>query len=68
MVDYIKENNQIKHRAIRLNGIALNQYVLTKNGEGYCQKNKENNTSINNKEEYKGEIFDCDWLDGDETD
>ena len=68
MVDYIKENNQIKQRAIRLNGIALSQYVLPKDGEGYCQKDKENNTSINNKEEYKGEIFDCDWLDGDETD
>ena len=63
IVDYLKENNSIKARTIRINGIAKSQYLLPKDGEGYCQKNKENNTSINNKEEYKKEVFEYDWLD-----
>lgn len=47
-VNYIKEKNVIKQREIKINGIAKCQYVLPKDGEGYCQKHKENNTSINN--------------------
>ena len=49
-VEYIRENDEIKARAIRLVGIAKNQYLLQKDGEGYCKKVKENNTSINNIE------------------
>ena len=47
-VNYVKENNQIIRREIRIVGIDKYQYVLTKDNGGYCQKNKENNTSINN--------------------
>ena len=66
LVDYLTKNRQIINRAIRIRGINKCEYLLTKNEDGYQQMFKENNTSINNKEEYKGEIFDCDWLDEDE--
>ena len=62
-VDYFKENNEIKGRAIRLKGIHKNEYVFTNVKEGYSQKAKENNTSINNIEEYKEGVYDYDWLD-----
>lgn len=67
-VKYIKENNQIIKREIKIIGIDKNQYVLPKeqggycqkDNRGYCQKDKENNTSNinntsinNNKEIYK---------------
>lgn len=58
LVDYIKDGDVIKARAIRLTGIAKCQEVLPKDGEGYCQKDKENNTSINNIKE----VFEYDWL------
>lgn len=58
VVDYIKDGELIKARAIRLVGIDKCQYVLPKNGEGYCQKARDNNTSINNIER----IYDYDWL------
>lgn len=58
VVDYIREGELIKARAIRLVGIDKCQYVLPKNGEGYCQKARDNNTSINNIER----IYDYDWL------
>lgn len=66
-VDYLKENNQIRYRVIRLRGINKCEYLLTKVKEGYSQKFKENNTSNNNIDEYmKPEIFDCNWLEWDE--
>jgi hypothetical protein len=62
-VDYLKDGEQIKARAIRLTGINEYEYLFTKKGEGYSQKEEENNTSNNIKERKKKEIFDCDWLD-----
>ena len=65
-VDYFKENKEIKGRAIRIKGIHKNEYVLTNVVEGYSQKTKDNNTSINNKERNKEsekeEVFDYNWL------
>ena len=63
IVDYLKDGEQIKARSIRLAGINKCEYLSIKIGEGYQQKFKENNTSINNKEEYKKEVFEYDWLD-----
>lgn len=62
-INYLKEGNTIKHRAIRMRGINKCGYLSTKVEEGYQQKFKENNTSINNIEEYKEGVFDYDWLD-----
>lgn len=59
VVNYLKEGEQIKARAIRLVGTDKWQHILSKDEEGYCQKARENNTSINNKER----IYDYDWLD-----
>lgn len=65
-VEYIKENNQIIKREIKIIGIDKNQYVLPKeqggycqkDNRGYCQKAKENNTSnINNTSINKKEIY-----------
>lgn len=73
-VKYIKENNQIIKREIKIIGIDKNQYVLPKEQEGYCQKDnrgycqkdKENNTSITNntsinKRKYIKESFETLW-------
>ena len=59
---YIKEGEQIKGRAIRLRGINKCYYLSTNDLEGYQQKFKENNTSINNIERNKKELFDYDWI------
>lgn len=61
-VEYEKEGKEIKKRFIKLNLFATSNQtiehvltningVVTKNQEGYCQKSKDNNTSINNKKE-----------------
>lgn len=50
LVDYIKENEQIKARVIRINGINKYLHLSTNVEEGYQQNFKENNTSINNIE------------------
>lgn len=47
-VDYFKEGEKIKYRSIKLRGIDKCDYLFTKTEEGYSQKRKENNTSINN--------------------
>ena len=58
VVEYLKDGEQIKARSIRLRGINKCEYLSTKIGEGYQQKFKDNNTSINNIER----IYDYDWL------
>lgn len=53
-IEYIRgKNSEIEKRIIRIKVLPDSNRVLTKNGEGYCKKRKENNTSINNKEEEK---------------
>lgn len=47
-VFYVKKEREIEKRIIKIRGIDKCDYLLTKNGEGYSQKAKENNTSINN--------------------
>lgn len=56
-IEYIKaeNSNNIEKRIIRMVSTNIDR-VSTKNGEGYQQKFKENNTSINNKEEEKENI------------
>lgn len=60
-VQYVKNGNEFEKRIIKIIGTDKYQYVLPKEQEGYCQKNKENNTSnnnINNKKEiYKEKRF-----------
>ncbi len=58
-VEYIKEGKEIKTRIITLKGIHKYDEVFTNVVEGYSQKSKENNTSINNnkKEIYKEKRF-----------
>ena len=60
-VEYETKGKEIERRIIKIIGIDKYQYVLPKEQEGYCQKNKENNTRNNNtsnKEEiYKEERF-----------
>ena len=46
-VEYETKGKEIKKRIIKIIGIDKYQYVLPKDNEGYCQKNKENNTSKN---------------------
>jgi len=53
IIDYLKEKESIKSRIIKIKSNAQEvlpnvNRVLPKEQEGYCQKNKENNTSINN--------------------
>lgn len=62
-VNYLKEGGAIKYRAIKLTGIYKYKQVFIKDKEGYLEKTKENNTSINNIEEYKEGVYDYDWLD-----
>lgn len=55
-VKYETKGKEIVKRIIRIIGSDKYQYVLPNEQEGYCQMNKENNTSINNtsiKEIYK---------------
>ena len=54
-VNYIKEGKEIKQRIIKITGIHKYDDVFTNVVEGYSQKVKDNNTSINNnkKEIYK---------------
>ena len=49
-VEYIKNGKEIDKRIIRIEGIHKCDEVVTKEQEGYSQKSKGNNTSINNKE------------------
>lgn len=60
-VEYQTDGKEIKSRIIRIIGIDKYQQVLPKDNGGYCQKDKENNTSINNtsnkKEIYKEKRF-----------
>lgn len=60
-VEYETNGKEIKKRIIRIIGTDKCQYVLPKDNGGYCQKDKENNTSINNtsikKEIYKEKKF-----------
>ena len=60
-VEYEKKGNEIVQRIIRLSGTHKYDDVFTKVVEGYSQKAKENNTSINNtrikKEIYKERKF-----------
>ena len=51
-VNYEKKGKEITKRIIKIIGIDKYQYVLPKDNEGYCQKDKENNTSINNTSIY----------------
>ncbi|MBR3002893.1 MAG: helix-turn-helix domain-containing protein [Clostridia bacterium] len=53
-IEYIKaeNSNNIEKRIIRMVSTNIDR-VSTKNGEGYQQKFKENNTSINNKKKKK---------------
>lgn len=56
-IEYIRgKNMEIEKRLIKLKVLSNINGVLTKNGEGYCQKNKENNTSINKKNKKKDEF------------
>ena len=53
IIDYLKEKESIKSRIIKIKSNTQEvlpnvNRVLPKEQEGYCQKNKENNTSINN--------------------
>lgn len=59
-VEYETKGKEIKKRIIRIIGTDKCQYVLPNDNGGYCQKDKENNTSINNtsKKEYKERYFD----------
>lgn len=50
-VNYIKEGKEIKQRIIKITGIHKYDEVFTNVVEGYSQKVKDNNTSINNKKE-----------------
>lgn len=53
-IEYIRaDNKEIEKRLIKIRTQVLPNVnrVLPKEGEGYCQKDKENNTSINNKKE-----------------
>jgi hypothetical protein len=60
-VEYETKGKEIERRIIKIIGIDKYQYVLPKEQEGYCQKNKENNTSnnitSNKKEIYKERKF-----------
>lgn len=60
-VEYETKGKEIKKRIIRIIGTDKCQYVLPNDNGGYCQKDKENNTSINNtsnkKEIYKEKSF-----------
>jgi hypothetical protein len=47
-IEYQTDGKEIKNRIIRMVGIDKCQQVLPKDNGGYCQKDKENNTSINN--------------------
>ena len=51
-IEYETKGKEITKRIIKIIGIAKNQYVLPNEQEGYCQMNKENNTSINNTSIY----------------
>ena len=63
-VEYETKGKEIKKRIIRIIGTDKCQYVLPNDNGGYCQKDKENNTSINNtsKKEYKERYFDNEEL------
>ena len=50
-VEYQTNGKEIKKRIIKITGIDKCQYLLPKSNGGYCQKAKDNNTSINNKKE-----------------
>lgn len=54
-VEYVREGKEIKQRIIKITGIHKYDEVFTNVVEGYSQKAKDNNTSINNnkKEIYK---------------
>ena len=60
-IEYVKNGKEFEKRIIKIIGTDKYQYVLPKEQEGYCQKNKENNTSNNNtsnkKEIYKEKRF-----------
>lgn len=46
-IEYETKGKEIQKRIIKIIGIDKCQYVLPKDNEGYCQKDKENNTSNN---------------------
>lgn len=55
-VEYETNGKEIKKRIIRIIGTDKCQYVLPKDNGGYCQKDKENNTSNTNNTSIK-EIY-----------